>query len=70
MNIELHIAKRLVRADERKKSISGPIVTIAVAGIALGLAVMIIVSCIVTGFKKEIRNKVIGFRLTYTDHQF
>ncbi len=61
MNIELHIAKRLVRGDERKKSISGPIVTIAIAGIALGLAVMIMSVSIVTGFKQEIRNKVIGF---------
>ncbi len=61
MNIELLIAKRLVRGDERKKSISGPIVAIAIAGIALGLAVMIMSVSIVTGFKQEIRNKVIGF---------
>ncbi len=61
MNIELKIAKRLVRGDERKKSISGPIVAIAIAGIAIGLAVMIMAVSIVTGFKQEIRNKVIGF---------
>ncbi len=61
MNFELHIAKRLVRGDERKKSISGPIVAIAIAGIAIGLAVMILSVSIVTGFKQEIRNKVIGF---------
>jgi lipoprotein-releasing system permease protein len=61
MNIELLIAKRLVRGDERKKSISGPIVAVAIAGIAIGLAVMILAVSIVTGFKQEIRNKVIGF---------
>ncbi len=61
MNFELHIAKRLVRGDERKKSISGPIIAIAIAGIAIGLAVMIMAISIVTGFKQEIRNKVIGF---------
>jgi lipoprotein-releasing system permease protein len=61
MNIELHIAKRLVSGDERKKSISGPIIKIAIAGIAIGLAVMILAVSIVTGFKQEIRNKVIGF---------
>ena len=61
MNIELHIAKRLIGSDERKISISGPIVTIAIAGIALGLAIMILSASIVTGFKREIRNKVIGF---------
>jgi len=41
--------------------ISRPIVTIAVAGIALGLAVMIISVAVVAGFKAEIRNKVFGF---------
>jgi lipoprotein-releasing system permease protein len=61
MNLELLIARRLVRGDERKKSISGPIVAIATAGIALGLVVMIMSAAIVTGFKREIRNKVIGF---------
>lgn len=34
---------------------------IAVFGIALGLAVMLVAISIVTGFKLEIRNKVIGF---------
>ena len=34
---------------------------IAVAGVTLGFAVMIIAISIVSGFKKEIREKVIGF---------
>ena len=38
-----------------------PAVRVAVAGIALGLAVMILSVAIVIGFKKEVRNKVIGF---------
>lgn len=38
-----------------------PAVVIATIGIALGLAVMIIALGIVTGFKQEVRNKVIGF---------
>ncbi len=37
------------------------IIRIALSGIALGLTVMIISVAVVTGFKKEIRNKVIGF---------
>jgi lipoprotein-releasing system permease protein len=41
--------------------ISRPIVRIAVAGVALGFAVMIVTMAIVTGFKIEIRDKVIGF---------
>lgn len=40
---------------------SAPIVKIAVAGIALGLAVMILSVAIVTGFKNEVSRKVTGF---------
>lgn len=40
---------------------SSTIVKIAVAGIAIGMAVMILSVAIVTGFQQEIRNKVIGF---------
>jgi lipoprotein-releasing system permease protein len=36
-------------------------VRIAVGGIALGIAVMIVTMAIVTGFQNEIKNKVIGF---------
>jgi len=41
--------------------ISRPIVRIALAGVALGFAVMIVALAIMSGFKKEIREKVIGF---------
>jgi len=61
MNTELFIAKRLISGEESSTRISRPIVFIAIIGIALGLAVMIIATAIVTGFKNEIRNKVIGF---------
>ena len=61
MNTELFIAKRLIFSKKAEKNISKPIVTIAIIGIALGLSVMIISVAIVTGFKTEIRNKVIGF---------
>ncbi len=61
MNTELFIAKRIYSDKTVKKGISQPIVSIAVFGIALGLAVMILSVAIVTGFKSEISNKVIGF---------
>lgn len=61
MNTELFIARRIFSDKSVKKGISQPIVTIAVIGIALGLAVMILSVAIVTGFKSEISNKVIGF---------
>jgi len=40
--------------------ISRPIIRVAVMGIALGMAVMIISVAVVTGFKEEIRKKVTG----------
>jgi len=46
---------------ESHKSFSRPIILIAIAGIALGLTVMILSVAIVTGFKQEIRDKVVGF---------
>ena len=44
-----------------KKQISGTLVNVSVFGIALCIAVMIIATSVLTGFKSEIRNKIIGF---------
>jgi len=57
----LLIARKIVSSRKDSTSISKPIVRIAVAGVAFGFAVMIVAIAIVTGFKKEIREKVIGF---------
>jgi lipoprotein-releasing system permease protein len=61
MNTELFISRRLFFEKSNKKFLSRRIIKIALAGIALGLAVMIISVAVITGFKKEIREKVIGF---------
>lgn len=61
MNLELFIAKRIHFSREGKRQVAPPVVRIAIIGIALGLAVMMLSVAIVVGFKKEIRNKVIGF---------
>ena len=61
MNTEFFIAKRIISEKKEKKGISQPIVTIAVIGISLGLAVMILAIAIASGFKTEISNKLIGF---------
>ena len=61
MNLELFIAKRIYFSKEGERKATPPVVRIAMVGIALGLAVMILSVAIVIGFKKEIRNKVIGF---------
>ncbi|MDY0160068.1 MAG: ABC transporter permease, partial [Bacteroidales bacterium] len=61
MNVEYYIAKRLLKKQKVGNRFSRPIVSIAIVGIALGLAVMILAVAIVTGFKNEITQKVIGF---------
>ncbi|MCD6355165.1 MAG: ABC transporter permease [Prolixibacteraceae bacterium] len=61
MNTELFIARRLFFNKTNNKFLSQKIIRIALFSIALGLAVMIVSIAVVTGFKKEIRNKVIGF---------
>ena len=61
MKTGLFISKRLIRERSKGTSFSKPINTIAIMGIALGLAVMILALSILTGFKKEIRNKIVGF---------
>jgi len=61
MNTELFISKRLFFDKANRKLLSQRIIRIALIGISLGLAVMIVSVAVVTGFKNEIRNKVIGF---------
>ena len=61
MKTELFIARRLFFGESDKTFLSHKIIRIALAAIALGLTVMIISVAVVTGFKNEIRNKVIGF---------
>ena len=61
MNTELFIARRLFFDKTNKQFLSQKIIRIALFGIALGLAVMIVSVAVVTGFKNEVRNKVIGF---------
>lgn len=62
MNLELFIARKLhFGSEEKTKNITSPTIRIAIAGIAIGLTVMILAVAIVLGFKQEIRDKVIGF---------
>ena len=59
MNLEYFVARRI--AQSKGKSFSRFIVRLAIIAIALSLAVMIITTAIVTGFKKEISEKMFGF---------
>ena len=61
MNLPYFIAERLIRGRKEGTSFSRPINVIAIIGISLGIAVMIIAVAILTGFKKQIREKVVGF---------
>lgn len=58
---ELFIAKRIYKEKDGSKRVSRPAILIAMAGIAIGLAVMIISVAVVIGFKGEVSNKVKGF---------
>ncbi|MEO1263002.1 MAG: FtsX-like permease family protein [Bacteroidota bacterium] len=59
MNLERFIAKRV--AASNKRSFSGLIIKIAIAAVALSLAIMIITSAVIAGFKNQISEKIFGF---------
>lgn len=61
MNLEYFIAKNIIKKDKHSKRFTRPVINISVTAIALGLIVMIVAVSIVSGFQREIRNKVIGF---------
>ena len=61
MSIEFFIAKRIYGNSGEGRNISPPAIRVAIISVAVGLVVMILSVAVVIGFKKEIRNKVIGF---------
>ncbi len=56
MNLPYFIAHRLIKGRREGTSFSRPINVIAIIGIAMGLAVMILAVSILTGFKQQIRD--------------
>ena len=67
MSLSLFIARRIYRESDSGKQVSRPAVLIAMAGIAIGLAVMIIAVAVVIGFKSEVRNEEEKGYFTYHD---
>ncbi|MDR0864286.1 MAG: ABC transporter permease [Candidatus Symbiothrix sp.] len=61
MSCSFFIAQRIYFDKDGEKQVSPPAIRMAIISMALGLAVMILSVAIVVGFKKEVRNKVIGF---------
>ena len=59
MNLERFIAKRV--AASNLKSFSGLIIKIAITAVALSLAIMIIATAVIAGFKHQIGEKIFGF---------
>ncbi len=61
MNLPLFISRKIYNNKGDRQKVSRPAISIATAGVAIGLAVMIITVSVVLGFKHTIRDKVIGF---------
>ena len=61
MNVPYFFARRIYADNDNQKKVSRPAVRIAIIGVAVGLAVMIVSVCVVLGFKHAIRDKVVGF---------
>ena len=58
---EFKIAKRLYFSQEGEERHSRPAIRVALAGIIVGVMVMILTICIVVGFKHTVTEKVAGF---------
>ncbi len=70
MNVEYFIARKLFTAKEENNSYTRPILRIAILAIALSVAVMLLSIMVVTGFKDDIYNKVLGFNSHITISNF
>ncbi len=58
---EFFVASKIIYGGVSGKRFAGPVIKVAVASIVLGMVVMILSIAIGSGFKKEIRGKIIGF---------
>ena len=61
MIFSFFIAHKLYKDKGGRQHVSRPAITIATAGVAIGLVVMLLSVFVVLGFKHTIRDKVIGF---------
>lgn len=69
-SLPFFIAKRLFSNRKGQHRVSTPAIRIAILGVAIGLAVMIVSVSVVIGFKHSIRDKVVGFgsHITVADY--
>lgn len=61
MNYKFFLARRIYTNGNMERQAAKPAIRIAMIGMALGLAVMLVSICVVIGFKDEVRSKVVGF---------
>lgn len=61
MNFELFVARKIRSGGISGKKLSGPVIKVATLGVILGMVVMILSLSIGFGFKREVRDKIIGF---------
>ena len=61
MNTAFFIAAKMIKSGTLSKRGTATIIRLSIAGIALGVGVMILSIAIVTGFQNVIRSKVVGF---------
>ena len=61
LKFEYFIASKILKNEVEGKKVSRPIVRISIISISLAMVVNLITIAVVTGFQKEIRDKVIGF---------
>lgn len=60
-NIAHLIASRLMGSGPRRHRLAGPAIRVATAAVALGMVVMTLAVAVGEGFKREVRNKIVGF---------
>lgn len=61
MSLSLFLAKRIYKDPQNKEQASRPAIRIATIGVAIGIIVMLLSTCIILGFKQTIKDKVVGF---------
>jgi lipoprotein-releasing system permease protein len=59
LDVNYFLSRKLIPKDSKR--ISRPIAIISIISVALGISILIIAFAITTGFKNEIRKKIIGF---------
>ena len=72
MNTHLYIARRMTADRTDGTRLSRLMVRIATASVAVGVAVLIVSVAVVTGFRREIRYKAVGFNgsITLTNYDY